>query len=107
MIFDHRTYTFRPGTIMKALAFYKEHGYEAQTRHLGKPFLYAYTDVGDVNSYVHVWAYEDAADRATKRAAMQADPDWQNYLKMSAENGYLLKQENKILVAAPFFEVDR
>ena len=104
MIYDHRTYTFRPGTIMKALAFYKEHGYEAQTRNLGKPFLYAYTDVGDVNSYVHIWAYEDAADRATKRAAMQADPDWQNYLKMSAENGWLESQVNKILVAAPFFE---
>ena len=66
--------------------------------------MYAYTDVGDVNSYVHVWAYADAADRQTKRAAMQADPDWQEYLKKSAENGYLLKQENKILVAAPFFE---
>ena len=104
MIYDHRTYTFRPGTIMKALAFYKEHGYEAQVRNLGKPFLYAYTDVGDVNSYVHIWAYEDAADRATKRAAMQADPDWQNYLKMSAENGYLESQVNKILVAVPFFE---
>ena len=35
---------------------------------------------------------------------MQADPDWQNYLKISAEAGYLEKQQNKILMPAPFFD---
>ena len=53
---------------------------------------------------MHVWAYEDAADRAKRRAAMQADPDWQAYLKLSAEAGYLIAQGNKILFAAPFFK---
>lgn len=102
MIYDHRTYSFKPGTIQKALALYKEHGYAAQTRHLGKPIIYAFTEIGDVNTYVHVWAYADIADRAAKRAAMQADPDWQNYLKITAEAGYLQKQENKILVSTGF-----
>jgi hypothetical protein len=102
MIYDHRTYTCKAGTIQKALALYKEFGYPAQTRNLGKPVIYAFTEVGNVNSYVHVWAYEDITDRATKRAAMQADPDWQNYLKKSAEAGYLIAQENKILVATGF-----
>jgi len=103
MIFDHRTYICRPGTIKQQLALYEAHGLAAQTRHLGQPYLYAMTDVGDVNSYVHVWAYEDAADRQTKRATMQADTDWQAYLKKSAEAGCLIRQENKILVAVPFF----
>lgn len=102
MIYDHRTYTCKPGTIQNALALYKEHGYAAQTRHLGKPVVHAFTDVGDVNSYVHVWAYADAAERATKRAAMQADPDWQAYLKKNAEAGYLVSQNNKILVSTGF-----
>lgn len=102
MIYDHRTYQVRPGTLPKQMALYKEHGYAAQCRNLGKPALYATTDVGDVNSYVHVWAYKDVADRAEKRAAMQADPDWQTYLKKSAEAGYLVSQENKILVATEF-----
>src|SRR4051794_5222521 len=35
-------------------------------------------------------------------AAMQADPDRQAYLKLSAEAGYLEKQENKLLLTAPF-----
>ena len=53
-------------------------------------------------SYVHIWAYQDVADRAARRAAMWADPDWLAYTKLSAEAGYLIKQENRILVAAPF-----
>ena len=64
MIYDHRTYTCRPGTIKKHLELYLEHGWEPQTRNLGKPLLYAMTETGDPNSYVHVWVYEDAADRA-------------------------------------------
>ena len=102
MIYDHRTYTLKAGTIQKALSLYKEHGYEVQTRHLGKPIIYAFTDVGDTNSYVHVWAYKNSADRAKKRAAMQADPDWQSYLAKSAEVNYLLTQNNKILISTGF-----
>ena len=104
MIFDHRTYTCRPGTIKKQLALYEEHGFPAQTRHLGQPWLYAATEVGDVNSYVHVWAYATIAERAEKRAAMQADPDWQAYLELSAQAGNLIRQENKILTAVSFFK---
>ena len=104
MIFDHRTYYCRPATIKAHLALYHEHGWAAQTRHLGQPVLYATTEVGDVNSYVHVWAYTDLADRTAKRAALWADPVWLAYTKMSADLGALIKQENKILVAAPFFK---
>ncbi len=102
MIYDHRTYVCRPGTLKAHLALYEEFGWPVQRRHLGEPVLYATTETGDVNSYVHVWAYADAADRARKRAAMQADPDWQAYLQRSAEAGYLVRQENKILTPAPF-----
>ena len=34
---------------------------------------------------------------------MQADPGWQKYLQVSAEAGYLIAQENKILVSVPFY----
>lgn len=104
MIYDHRTYTCRPGTIKKQLELYAEHGREAQIRNLGKPVLYASTETGDPNSFIHIWVYEDAADRAKKRANMQADPDWQNFLKLNAEAGYLVAQKNCILIPAPFFE---
>ena len=98
MILDKRTYTCRPGTIKAHVELYKEFGYAAQTKHLGKPVVWATTEVGDVNSYVHIWAYKDIADRAAKRAAMWADPDWLNYTKKSAELGALISQTNEILV---------
>nr|WP_235913878.1 NIPSNAP family protein [Pseudoroseomonas coralli] len=99
---DHRTYVCRPGTIRKHLALYEEHGWAVQRRHLGEPLAYLLTETGDVNSYVHIWCYEDAADRARRRAALQADPEWQNFLAISAEAGYLLSQQNSLMQPAPF-----
>ncbi|WP_417243803.1 NIPSNAP family protein [Celeribacter sp.] len=104
MIYDHRTYTCRPGTIKKHMKLYEEFGWEPQSRHLGYPAVYAATETGDVNSYVHIWVYKDAADRAAKRAAMAADPEWQVFLKKSSEAGNLVSQVNKILTPAPFFK---
>lgn len=102
MIYDHRTYVCRPGTIKKHLALYAEHGYAAQLRILGTPIMFAQTETGDVNSFVHIWSYRDAADREARRAQLAADPDWQAYLAKSAEAGYLASQTNKLMVPAPF-----
>ncbi len=105
MLFDHRTSACKPGTLPKLMALYEKHGLAAQQRHLGKPLFYGITETGPVNSFVHIWVYADAADRAEKRAAMQADPEWIAYLGMSAEAGNLLSQENKLMVEAPFFKL--
>ena len=64
-------------------------------------------ETGDVNSYVHIWVYEDAADRSRRRAAMMADPEWQAYLEKNAEAGYLLKQESKLMSPASFAPLRR
>ncbi len=104
MLYDHRTYVCRPGTIKKQLELYKAHGWEPQTRNLGQPLMYAMTETGNPNAFIHIWVYEDAADRATRRAAMQADPDWQEYLRLNAEAGYLVSQTNTLLIPAPFME---
>ncbi len=68
---------------------------------------YLVTESGEVNTYVHIWVYNDAADRAAKRAAMQADPDWQRYLQKSSEAGYLIAQRNNLMTPAPFAPVKR
>jgi hypothetical protein len=102
MLLDMRTYTCRAGTLRAHLKIYEELGWEVQKRHLGEPFAYLTTETGDVNSYVHIWQYEDAADRARRRAAMQADPAWAAYLKASVDAGYLISQRNQLMVPAPF-----
>ncbi|MEL7611011.1 NIPSNAP family protein [Halomonas sp. ATBC28] len=104
MLYDHRTYTCMPGTLKKQMALYEEHGWAIQKRHLGEPLLYGPVETGNVNSYVHIWVFKDVADRSQRRAAMQSDPEWAAYLKKSGEAGYLISQENKIVVPAPFFK---
>lgn len=102
MLIDHRTYACRPGTLKKHLALYEQLGWRVQTRHLGQPVAQLVAETGDVNTYVQIWAYEDAADRAQRRAVLQADPEWAAYLERSAEAGYLIRQQNTLMVPAPF-----
>ena len=105
MLIDHRTYTVRVGTLRKQLELYEKHGLPAQKRHFGEPLAWLVGETGDVNSYVHIWVYEDAADRDRRRAALFKDPDWLKYLELQAQNGYLIKQESKLMSPAPFAPV--
>jgi NIPSNAP len=102
MIFDHRTYTVKVGQMKAHMALYERLGFGPQSKHLGRPLLWATTEVGDVNTYVHIWVYRDLADRTARRAALWADTEWLAYVKASGELGALIAQENKILIGAPF-----
>ena len=104
MLFDVRVYTCKPGTIKKHMALYEEKGMAAQKRHLGEPFFYGVTESGLVNSYMHIWKYENAGDREAKRTAMWSDPEWLAYTEASAELGALERQENTLMTAAPFWK---
>jgi hypothetical protein len=103
MLLDVRTYRVKPGLLKAHFEIYAKYGKPAQTRHLGEPLAYLRTETGDPNEYVHIWVYEDAADREKKRAAMLADPDWQDYQKRSAELGALVSQANKLMVPVDFY----
>jgi hypothetical protein len=107
MLVDQRTYTVRPGTMAKQMALYQEYGLVPQKRHLGEPLAYLITESGEVNTFVHLWVYKDAADRAARRAAMSADPEWQVYLEKNAEAGNLVSQRNNLMTPAPFAPIKR
>lgn len=103
MLFEMRIYTCKPGTVPKQLALYAAGGLEVQSRYLGKPLLYAATETGQLNSFVHIWGYASAADREERRARLQADPEWLAYLASSNAAGHIVAQENRLLTSAPFF----
>jgi hypothetical protein len=107
VLVDHRTYRVKPGTLPAHLELYEKHGLAAQTRHLGQPLAYLTAESGELNTIVHIWAYEDAADRARKRAAMQADPEWQNYIKLNAAAGYLIDQRTCLMMPTKFAPIKR
>ncbi|MEP3524936.1 MAG: NIPSNAP family protein [Hyphomicrobiales bacterium] len=103
MLIDMRTYTCRPGMLPKQLKLYETFGKTPQTRHLGQPIAWLTTETGNVNQFVHLWAYKDAGDREKRRAAMEADADWQIFKQKSSELGALVTQENKLMKPADFF----
>jgi hypothetical protein len=107
MLIDHRTYATRPGALQKQLALYAEHGFPVQRRLAGDPLAFLVTETGPLNSYVHLWRYEDAAHRAQVRSALQADPAWIAYLAKSAEAGNIVAQENRLMVPAAFAPLPR
>ena len=107
VLIDLRTYRVRPGKLPQELDLYAKHGFASQLRHLGPPVAYLQAESGDLNTLVHLWAFEDAGDRARKRAAMMSDPEWQNYLKLADEAGYLVDQRNSLMMPASFAPIKR
>ena len=104
MLLDVRTYTVRPGRLQAHFELYEKYGKAPQTRHLGQPLAYSKGETGDPNEYLHIWVYQSAGDRETRRAAMQSDPEWLDYTKRSAELGALVSQSNKLMTPVDFFD---
>ena len=107
MLVDHRYYRVKPGTVNAHLDLYEKHGFLAQTRHLGQPLAYLYTESGEINTLVHMWVFNDAADRSAKRAAMQADPEWNQFLKLQREAGFLENMRTNLMIPAKFAPIRR
>ena len=101
------TYTVRAGCLRKQMALYEKHGLAIQKKYFGEPLAWLVAETGDVNSYVHIWVYQDAEDRNRRRAAMYADRDWQAYIEKNAEHGYLISQESKLMSPASFAPLRR
>ncbi len=101
MIVEQRTYTLKPGSVAAYFALYEREGLAVQREHLGDMFGYYSTDIGHVNSIVHMWRYESYEDRSARRKALVADPRWKTYLDQMLP--MLVDQDAKILIPAPFF----
>jgi hypothetical protein len=100
MIIDERTYTIHIGKIPDYLRLYQAEGLEIQKRTLGNLIGYFVTEVGQLSTVVHLWAYDSMEERTKRRAALAADPAWQAYLaKMQP---LVTAMENRILTPTAF-----
>jgi hypothetical protein len=79
MILDERTYAIHPDHVKEYLRIYETEGMALQISHLGDLVGWFTTDAGIVNEIVHMWRYADMGDRERRRAAMEADPRWQEF----------------------------
>jgi hypothetical protein len=100
MIYEMRSYSMKVGSVPTYLKLVEAEGIEIQKSHLGQLVGYFCSEIGPLNEIVHIWAYQDLADRAARRARLAHDARWQSFLpKIQA---LIETMENKILVPAPF-----
>jgi hypothetical protein len=103
MFVDERIYTLHAGKTAAFLKLYEAEGLPVQSRILGQPVGYYYTEFGPLNQVVHMWAYESFDDRQRRRAELLASPEWQAYAEKMRPLVHHV--ENKLLMPAPFFKV--
>jgi len=58
-----------------------------------------HTELGELNKFVHIWAYESLDQRQAVRAEAMKTGVWP---PAGSPPGAIEEQENKILLAAPF-----
>jgi hypothetical protein len=61
MIYEVRTYQIQPGSLQEVLSRFGE-AYEHRKRH-SELAAFWYSEIGPLNQIVHVWPYENAAER--------------------------------------------
>ena len=95
-IFEWREYQIIPGLIPEL--------YKSWEKAIGKRtemselVMAMHTDAGDLNKFVHIWAYESLEHRAEVRAEAMAKGIW----PPKGRKETLQTQANKIVLAAPF-----
>ena len=100
-LYELRTYTYQVGRRGEALKIYQEEAWPAlEGRFDDKLVGYFVTDVGTLNQLVHLWKFEDDADRRDHWARLLTD---EAFLAVAAKMRPLnLKQENMLLSEAPW-----
>lgn len=100
MIVDHRVYTVRPGRLREYLDAFESHGLPLYTRYCGTLIGYFVAESGTLNQVIHLWGYEDAADRDKRRAALARDTQWCAFLETALP--LLVSQESRLLAPTSF-----
>lgn len=97
MVVDHRTYTFRPGTVQKWIKKYVSAGLPVQRRYLGRMAGFYTTQIGNLHQVVLIWEYESLADMEARRARMLEDSEWKIYMDEVWAMNAIETQETSIL----------
>ena len=103
MIVEERSYHVYTGKLPELVRLYAEEGTLVQQEHLGN-LIGAFTvDVGDVSTIVHLWGYESYAERERRRALLQADERWKDFL--AKIQPLIHTQRTRMLLPTPYSPV--
>ncbi len=99
-IYEMRTYTLIVGKMTDVVNLYRTEGWPALQKHPNRLVGYFTGDIGAMNQLVHLWKFEDDADRRAFWAGVFSDPEFMAFAKQLRP--MILSQENKLLMAAPW-----
>jgi hypothetical protein len=102
VLYEIRTYTFKPLRGADWLALYKSEALPLQQEFLGKLIGFFTTEIGDISEIVHIWPYDSLDDRIRRRDRMAADSRWQEFGRKVKALDILLKMESRIMRPTDF-----
>ena len=100
MIVEERIYELHPGKLGDYRRLVETEGIAIQRPILGRLIGYFYSEIGELNSIVHLWAYDSLEDRTARRARLFADPRWVDF--SSRLTPLVARQRNRILLPFAF-----
>ena len=100
MILEQRDYHVTTGKLAELVRLYEIEGIAIQERYLDG-FVGAFTtDIGALSTYTSLWRYDSFAEREERRARLQADERWKEFL--GKIQPLIHTQQNRILVPTSF-----
>ena len=101
-LYELRTYTLYVGKMSEAVKLYQELGFPAMQKgeYDRKLIGYFQSDVGTINQIIHLWKFEDDADRRKFWQSLFANADFMNFA--GKFRPLVMTQEVKLLLAAPW-----
>jgi len=102
-VYEMRTYALQVGKMAEAVKLYTQFGYPALQKggHDKKLIGYFQADTGMINQLVHLWKFDDDADRRAHWAAVFSNQDFMEGFAAHFRP-LVLSQEVKLLTAAPW-----
>jgi hypothetical protein len=95
MIYEIRTYGLVPGSLAEVEKRFGE-AYEHRKKY-SELAAFWHTDIGPLNEIIHVWPYQDMADRARVRAETAKEPNWPPKIA-----DFVRTMNSEILIPFPF-----
>jgi NIPSNAP len=100
VIVEQRDYHVVTGKLNDVVRMYETEGIELQREYLGNLLGVFTTDVGALSTYTSMWGYASYGDREERRAQLQADERWKDFL--ARLQPLLHTQQNRILIPTAF-----
>jgi hypothetical protein len=101
-LFELRTYTLNVGALGEVTRLYQEEGWAAVENGGFSDKLVGYftADAGQLNQLVHLWKFDDDADRRSHWDTMRTDAAFLAFAMQLRP--HIQKQENQLLLQAPW-----